>query len=558
MPSLFSSRRRKQRRVLYAEAEKRGVAVEELPNVVPRKELWALVNSATPDIESAFWYLPSRTTLDDRPSSGVPAVEAAVAAAAGGDWEPAAEVLAESYGDWDLRALAVEDLAAVTANDDGWLVTWQTARPGDGHAAVVDCTARRALAWQFKRAGQLEDFRRVLRDTEPVVERALLAMPDDPTAWVEKARIAWELGYDHAEFEWVWQALVERAPLHRRGHEAALAYWTAWASRERGFAFAQEAAERSPSLNVLVVRAAVSLSSTKPRVWRRPEARAALDASLAWLTGDGADSVNVRDDLGLAAVALVETGRGAEAVELFRRLGRYAGGEPFRNSPVPVAVFSSYRERACKLANGTNRRMGAQLWGRSVRYMANLGPEAFTSFAPRLHQAISRRPSNAYVLAPLLTHVLAEQRQAARYDVVVAVARVAVDICRPRGADFEAWLSDALGHLAFSRQQLGEPALEEAEEVVEILARHQPNPRELPAYGAALIGLARGLSRAGRHEEAVDTAHRATALERQLNGVNLLAALSCLREVLNTAGQADEAHLVNEELEQRAAARPPA
>lgn len=564
----FSAQRRKQRLALEAEADRRGVPVEELPNILSRKELWTLVSNAAPKLDLSAWGLPATATLDDRPSSGVPAVEAAVAAAAGGEWEPAAEVLAESYGDWDLRARAVEALAAVAANDDGWLVTWQAARPDDGHAAVVDCAARTALAWQLRgkasaantTAKQVEDFRRVLTDAETAAKRAVSALPDDPTPWATMLEIARGLAYDHAEFDRVWQELVQRAPLHRRGHEAALEYWSArWqGSHERMFAFAQQAADQSPSLSTLVLRAAQDTSVSDAKVWRRPAVRAALDILLEWLETDGANSVNARDDLGFAAVALVENERGADAVRMFRRLGTYAGGAPWCEWwSIPVAGFNGYRVRACKLTTSRRGRSGTWLQGRSVRYVAGLGAKSFTEYAPKLLWAADRSPQRAPALAALLTHVCTEQRHAKRYDVAAAVARVNIDICRPRGAELELSLANALNNLAFSCQQLDEPALDVAREAVEILERHQSDQSQQPAYASALTTLARELSRAGQHDAAVETAHRATDIERRQNGVNLLAALSCLHDVLTAAGHDDEALLAKDELERRTAIHPP-
>jgi len=563
----FSARRRKQRRALHAEADRRGVSVDELPNIVPRKELWTLIDNAAPKLNVSAWGLPATATLDDRPSSGVPPVEAAVVAAAGGEWLPAAEVLVESYGDWDLRARAVEALASVAANDDGWLVAWQAARPDDGHAAVVDCAARTALAWQLRgrapaaktTAKQGEDFHRVLADAESAAKRAVLALPDDPTPRATMVEIARGLRYDHADFDRVWQELVERAPLHRHGHEAALEYWSArWrGSHERMFAFAQQAADRSPSLSVLVLRAAMDVRSDEPKVWRRPAVRAALDVLLAWLETDGANSVNARDDLGFAAIALVENKRGADAVRMFQRLGDYAGGAPWNTWSIPVAGFNHYRVRACKLTTSRWGRSGTWLNGRSVRYVAGLGAQSFTEYAPKLLWAVKRSPHRAPALVALLTHVCSEQRLAKRYDVAAAVARVNIDICRPRGAELELFLAAALNTLAFSHQQLGEPALDVAREGVEILERHLSDQSQQRAYAAALPTLARELSRAGQHDAAVETAQRATDIERRLNGVNLLAALSCLHDVLTTAGRDDEALLTKEELERRAAIRPP-
>jgi tetratricopeptide (TPR) repeat protein len=558
MTQLFNARLREQRRAVVAEAARRGVPVEDLRKTMSPNELSDLIDKAAPVRDLWLWMLPPRAALDGRPSSGVPAIEAAVAAAVVGDWEPAAEVMTESYGDWDLRARAVDALAAVAADDDGWLLTWQTFRPDDGHAAVVDCAARTELAWQLRgrTERQRADFRRVLSDAETAAKRAMTALPDDPTPWATMLTIARGLGYDHDEFGRLWQDLLDRAPLHRRGHEAALLYWSSpRGSRERMFAFAQEAAERSPSLSVLVLQAAVEAQAEDPKVWRRPAVRTALDALLGWLETEGAESVNVRDNLGFGALAAVESKRGKDAIGLFRRLGGYAGGAPWCNSPVPVGAFNRCRERACALAG--RGRMGLSVprfLARSLRSAASRGVDSVAELAPVMVRLVMSRTPYGY--SELLSHVCTEQHDLKRYDVAAAVARVHVDYCRQGGSEFELSLAVALEELGFDLRRLGEPALDVAEEAVEILERYPSDQSTRRAYSSALSLLARELSRVGRHDEAIEAARRAADMERQRNGVNVLYALGSLHDVLAAAGHADEASRVDDELTRRTAAKP--
>jgi hypothetical protein len=559
MRSLFDSRRRKQRRALRAEARRRGVSVARLVEILPAKQLADLVDNAVPDLRLASWGLPPYVTLVDRPSSSVPAVNAAVSAAVVGQWQPAAELLAGSYGDWDLRACAVDTLADVAANDDGWLVAWQAIRPDDRHALVVDCAARTALARQLRRYGKtpkrFDDFRRVLADAEAATKRAMLALPEDPTPWATMVTIARGLHYDQAEFDRVWQGLLDRAPLHRRGHEAALEYWSArWhGSHERMFTFAQEAAARSPSLSVLLLQAALDMQSDTPKVWRRPDVCAALDVLLHWLDTDGANSVDVRDDLGFAAMALVKNKRGAQAVPLFQRLGSYAGGAPWRYSPIRSAQFNNYRDRACKLAGSRYSDLMTRMDGRMIRLVAKWGAKSFTEFAPYLRWMANRSSRGAHFVAVTLSHVCIEQSKTGNHEVAAAVARVSVDICRPKGEEFELWLANALHQLSSSRQQLGEPALDAAREAVEILERHLPDDSLNPVYAAALRTLARELSRHAQHDEAIDTARHAADIERQQNGPNLLSALNLLQEVVTAAGHHHDIPAIADELERRRA-----
>lgn len=558
MRYLFSSQYRKKLRFVEAEAKRRGVPVEDLLKVVPVEEFSALVHKAVPDPKLAVWGLPAYAMLVDHPYSGVPAIDAAVTAAAGGEWRPAAGVLAESYGDWDLRARAVAALASVAANDDGWLVTWQTERPDDGDAAVVDAAARTELAWQLRRGSTRDDdVRRVFSDAKAVAERAALAMPDDPTPWATMVRIAGGVKSDQAEFDRAWREVLARAPSHRGGHEAALAYLAATGAGDaRMFAFAEEAAAKSPSLSVLVLQAALELRSDTPKVWRSPAVRAALAVLLRWLDSDEPTSVDIRDDLGYAAMALVENGRGVDAVALFRRLDVYAAGAPWRRGQLPRGLFDTYRTRACKLATREVNPRGRRVLGWSIRQTASSSPERVTEFAPRLLWAAGKSPDKARHVVALLNHVCGEQCTADRYAVAVELAKIIVDICRPRGPEFELSLAGGLYRVAQGRQQLGEPALDEAKEAVEILERHPSDDRNHLWYAAALRVLARALSHDGQHDAAVDAAQRSVDVERRRGGVNLLYALAQLREILTAAGRDDEAQAVQEELDRRDAARP--
>lgn len=357
MLSIFSKRRRAARRALYAEADRRGVTVQQLGEILSMKELADIIEGAEPQQDLSQWGLPSRSDLVEEASTGVPAIEAAVAAAAGNDWHAAAALLAGTDGDWQLHAAAVDALARVAANDDDWLAAWQAARPDDGNALVVDSVARTELAWQLRgtrpaadtTTKQAEDFHRVIEAAEAAALRAAEALPDDPTPWAALVRIARGRGYDNTEFLRVWQGVVDRAPLHRRAHEHALQYWSAkWhGSHDRMIAFAHHAANRSPSLSVLLVQAAFEVAGDDAKVWRRQNMRWGLNQLVDWLATDGAHSVDVRDDLGWAAMALVESNRGPEAVECFRQLGTYAGGVPWRYFHSPAKQFNDYRVRAC-------------------------------------------------------------------------------------------------------------------------------------------------------------------------------------------------------------------
>jgi hypothetical protein len=354
---MFSRRHRAVARYLAEEVKRRGVSVDEVTSSLTMAEVVDIVDRATPGRDLSKWGMVPRAQLTDQPRSGIAEIDAAVAAARRGEWLPAAELMAGSYGDWDYRATAVNLLAELAADDDGWLTAWRTARPDDQHVAPVDCAALTILAWKLRGSGRAKDvtseraehFHRVLARAEVVALAATEALPGDPTPWATLAAIARGRSYDHAAFDRVWQGVVERAPLHRYGHTMALQYWTAkWCgSAERMWEFAQEAAAKSPSLAVVMLQAAWEEG------WGRPTTRDALETHLRWLATDGATGVHLLNDLGWAAYGLAKVGRKAEAVPYFRRLGDYAGGAPWSLMARPTYFFNESRVKACKAAGNS-------------------------------------------------------------------------------------------------------------------------------------------------------------------------------------------------------------
>lgn len=359
---MFSRRHRAVARYLGEEAKRRGVSIDEVASSLTMAEMVDIVDQATPGRDLSRWGLVPRAELTERRRTGIAVIDDAVAAARGGDWAPAAELMGGSYGEWDHRAAAVILLAEAAAHDDAWLTAWRTARPDDRHVAPVDCEGLTVLAWRLRGSARAKDtsadqfahFHRVLVRAEAAAKAATETLPGDPTPWATLATIARGLSYDHTAFDRVWQGVVERAPLHRFGHVTALQYWCAkWCgSEERMWAFAEEAAGKSPSLAGLVLQAA--FESDREKVWRQSNVRDALDVLLRWLESEeGAHSVNVLDDLGWAASALMNTNRAAEAVPLFRRLGGYAGGAPWRLMSRPTYFFNESRIKACKAAGNS-------------------------------------------------------------------------------------------------------------------------------------------------------------------------------------------------------------
>jgi tetratricopeptide (TPR) repeat protein len=357
MFGLKGGRREATRRVI-AEAERRGVRVGELRAAMGEKAYAEFLETLVPPVDLGRWGLVPRAELAEAPLVEPPELAAACGAAAAGRWEPAAALMAGCWGDWDRRAAAATALGAAAADENAWLLAWRAAHPDDGHAVVVDAEALAALAWQLAAAEQPSaqqhrGVHRVLAEAEQTARRAADLLPEDPTPWMTLCRVG-RATLDPDAYAEVWAGVTARAPLHRRAHLAALPYWAEKGSYERAYDFADQAARRSPSLLVLPLVATyehwTSAAGPGQAVWRRPGAQLALDALLAWLAGAGAGSPDRRDDLGWAAMALVNADRGAEAVPLFQRLGAYAGGSPWRDYPSPAKTFNDYRTLACKAA----------------------------------------------------------------------------------------------------------------------------------------------------------------------------------------------------------------
>ncbi|WP_246257731.1 DUF4034 domain-containing protein [Amycolatopsis anabasis] len=354
---LFKPRDLKAVLTLMRAAKRRGISVEELGDVLTPAEMAALV--LPPSGAEKFGLVPDAEVSAD-PFLDDPALDAARAGARAGDWTAAARLLAGTGTEWDRRARIVGELASVAADDDGWLRAWRAARPDDPHAAVVHAESLVRLAWQIRggqtadrtTAAQFSGFHSVLVEAEKAARHAVDLLPADPTPWLSLVTMARGLQLGHDRFATIWRGLLERAPHHRQGHGQALQYWCAkWAgSAERMFAFAEEAAAKSPALLGLPLQAALEHQGEDRGIWKSAGTRRALDALLERLAGEGADDVALRSDRGFAAYALVENKRYPEAVEQFRMLGARADAGPWSSFEEPRLVFLTTRATACRKA----------------------------------------------------------------------------------------------------------------------------------------------------------------------------------------------------------------
>lgn len=284
-----------------------------------------------------------------------PDLTAAVRAAGNGSWQPAARVLAETGQDWERRAQRLD--ALVRGGDDAWLRTWLAKRPRSADAVLCRASWQVRYAWKLRGSArasatsrqQFVDFHQGLVQAEKWTREASELAPQDPTPWQVLITIARGLGYEHDQFAELWDGLVARAPLHRRGHEEALQYWRPhWAgSYPEMIAFADEAAAKSPSLAAVRLEAALESSGEDDDAWRAPAVAEAVDALLAWLEGEGADSPWASSERAYAALALVRAERYAEALEQFRVLGPRADAWVWRRLGDPRTCFLMVRAKAC-------------------------------------------------------------------------------------------------------------------------------------------------------------------------------------------------------------------
>lgn len=143
-----------------------------------------------PEECAALGLLP-RDQLDrTAPGPEPEVVTAALTAAVAGDWKPAAELMRETAEakDWEHRSGFAYTLGDKAAEDDAWLLAWETARPDDPDAAVVRARSTVSLAWnirgakraQYTTGEQFQGFHTVLARSREEMARAAELNPADP------------------------------------------------------------------------------------------------------------------------------------------------------------------------------------------------------------------------------------------------------------------------------------------------------------------------------------------------------------------------------------------
>jgi hypothetical protein len=271
----------------------------------------------------------------------------ALVAAALGDHEPAAKLLATTRGaaEWENRDRYVTRLAAFAYNRPDWLVGWLAASPRDPDALLVKAELEVRRAWESPASVER------LREVGPLIHAAAEADPRDPVPWRLALDHARGTHATHTAFEALWEQAVRRSSHHYGCHVAALQYLSAvWhGSHRECFDFAERAAEDSlpgSLVQALPVRAALTLllaDAVTAVQADRIDAAAdrAAQLSARYLSGDPWPA-EVRN---LLVYVLIARGRWDEALDQFHAIGPYATSFPWnRVTDDPLGQFLEARD----------------------------------------------------------------------------------------------------------------------------------------------------------------------------------------------------------------------
>ncbi|QGV81109.1 hypothetical protein [Streptomyces ficellus] len=290
---------------------------------------------------------PDHAVLLDAPDDRL---APALVAAALGDHEPAAKLLATTRGaaEWESRDRYVTRLAAFAQGREEWLAGWLEETPHDPDALLVKAEVAVRRAWESPARAER------LRDVGPLIDAAADASPRDPVPWRLALDHARGTGAGHPAFEALWEQAVRRAAHHHGCHVAALKYLSAQRRGAHGsyrecFDFAEQAADdaRPGSLiRALPVRAAYAqLRAGDTGSVREDRIDAAADQAIE-LSGRYAVAdpwpAEMRNVL---AYVLTGRSRWAAALDQFRLIGPYATSFPWSSvSDDPLGRFLDARD----------------------------------------------------------------------------------------------------------------------------------------------------------------------------------------------------------------------
>ncbi|MFI7340603.1 hypothetical protein ACIBUY_22040 [Streptomyces sp. NPDC050085] len=271
----------------------------------------------------------------------------ALVAAGGGEYGPAAKVLAHTReaAEWENRDRYVLRLAAFAASRAEWFDAWQYASPHDPDLLLVK--AQLAVDRAFASPARAE----LLREVTPLLLAAAQADPRDPVPWRVSLDHARGTNAPHTDFEDLWAQAVRRSPHHYGCHVAALRYLSAawYGSHTECFDFAERAAQDAlpgSLLKALPARAAFAYLTTGtprgiPRARLDAAADLAVELSAAYDRGDPWPA-EVRN---LLTCVLVELERWPDALAQLRLIGPYATSFPWdRLAEDPLGHFLELRD----------------------------------------------------------------------------------------------------------------------------------------------------------------------------------------------------------------------
>ncbi|MCZ4100417.1 hypothetical protein C8250_026720 [Streptomyces sp. So13.3] len=295
-----------------------------------------------------------------------PVLDVALAAGRAGDWQPAAQLLADTGDDWDLRAYRAERLGKLAAWDNTSLKAWQAERPDDPTAALVEAHGLVDLAWKrrgghyarYTSAQEFQGFFDLLTRARAAAFRAVQLAPEDPCARMPELWVGIGFGYSHHDFHLMWTEVDKRAPHHFLAHSSVLQYLCAkWCgSGELANRFAADAAAGAPLGSLLQALPLISwyehggLQGVKRAGYRAPYLLARVDALLADVAAARADHPQLPEARHLLAFFLYQQGRFQESAEQFRLVDGWIDALPWRYQVDPAEFFVATRNKAIRKA----------------------------------------------------------------------------------------------------------------------------------------------------------------------------------------------------------------
>jgi hypothetical protein len=306
-------------------------------------------------------FLPEDQLDTERAQPPGPALREALDAARNGDPQPAADLLTATGDDWETRTLYVSELSGAAADDDAWLLRWESAHPGDPDAAVVRAGATVQLAGRLLdggpagRPGRDGSFQRMVEQARGEIARARELNPADPTPRIAEISVAQALSYPHEQMRELWSEVVALAPHHYAAHYNALQYWCQkWqGSAELAAEFAAEAARSAPRGSLLTALPLISwyeheASGHTDRGFRTPEVSAFVDALAADVAAAQDGHPRLREARLLLTWYLVRLARYREALEQFRIVDGQVGAFPWTRQKDPANAYVTAREETVR------------------------------------------------------------------------------------------------------------------------------------------------------------------------------------------------------------------